>query len=141
VTLADRQRGPDSFHEEFAVHLDPFSREHSHLDLGARVVETNAQESMAMVFQLNQITVGGGFRTALDGAGVNPRVSGNETIGFTRFHHQGDQRGFHFCRQTRQARERNLAEKLRFWKDVCNDPVTEIYFLRLLAFVGIGSSV
>ena len=107
VTLADLEGGANPVDKEGRVHLHALVGEHAHLDLGTRVVETHPEKPVAVVFQLHQFAIGGRLGTALERAGVDPGVSSNQSIGFTGLHHQGGQRGFHFCRQPARAGRRD----------------------------------
>jgi len=55
------------------------------------IEEANAEQSLAMVFDLNKFAVGGRraaaatVRDAKDFTGINPRMTGNNAVGLARF--------------------------------------------------------
>ena len=55
------------------------------LILDSGVIETGAQKALAMVFDLHQLAIGGGLREPEDGTMINPRMAGQDAVGFARF--------------------------------------------------------
>ena len=89
MSLPDRERRADAPFEECLVHLDPVRREDADVDPGPGIVEAGAEKALAMVFNLDELAVGGGLGEAQDGAVVNPGVPRHDAVGFARFEEDG----------------------------------------------------
>ncbi len=56
--------------------------EHADIDLRPGIVEAGAQKALAMVFDLHQLAIGRGLREPEDRAVINPRMAGQNAVGF-----------------------------------------------------------
>jgi hypothetical protein len=52
------------------------------VNLGFGIVEADAEKALAMVFDLHELAVGGGLREAESRAVVEPRMPGDDAVGF-----------------------------------------------------------
>jgi hypothetical protein len=84
MPLPDGQGCTNPFLEESLVWLDPVRGEDADIDLRPRVMESRAQKPLAMVFDLHELAIGGGLREPEHGAMIDPRMAGQDTIGFAR---------------------------------------------------------
>ena len=83
--LPDGQRGADAFLEKFLIHVHAFRREDADVDFGFGIEEADAEQPRAMVFDLHQFAVGDGRGDAQNFAGINPRMTRDDAVGFARF--------------------------------------------------------
>ena len=60
--LPDGERGADAFLEKFLVHLHAFRRQDADVDFGSGIEEADAEQPLAMVFDLDQFAVGDAAR-------------------------------------------------------------------------------
>ena len=82
VFAPHRQRRGDPALEKRLVHLDAVRREDANVDFRLRGVEADAQEALAMVLDLHQLAVGGGLGEPENRAVINPRMPGQDAVGF-----------------------------------------------------------
>ncbi len=66
MPLAHRQRGADAAFKEGLVEFDAFGRQDSDVNLGLGVVNPHADEALAMILDLDQISVCRGVSQAQD---------------------------------------------------------------------------
>ena len=78
------QRGANALLEERFIHGHPLRREHADVDFRFRIVETDAKQTLAMVFELDKLAVSGRLREPQDGALINPRMPCHHAVGFSR---------------------------------------------------------
>ena len=60
MPFADGERGADAFLKKCFVDLDAFRREHADVDLGFGIVKADAEQPLAMVFDLHERAVAAG---------------------------------------------------------------------------------
>ncbi len=77
------QRGADAFLEKGFIRHDAVGGEEADVDLGLGIEQAHAEQALAVVFDLDQIAIGDGMGKAEDFVVVNPRVAGDDAIGFT----------------------------------------------------------
>ena len=78
------QRCANALLEKRFIHGDPLRREHPDVDFRFRIVETDAEQTLAMVFDLDKLAVSGRLRKPQDGALINPRMPRHHAVGFSR---------------------------------------------------------
>ncbi len=82
MPFSDVEGGADATDKKGEVDLDLFRRNHADADLGLGIVKADAKESLAMVFDLDEHAVFRRSGEADDGTGIDPRMTGNNAIGF-----------------------------------------------------------
>ncbi len=85
VFLTHDQGGADAFLEKVLVHFHPFGRKHADVDAGFGIVVAHAQQTLAMVFDLDHFAVAGLGGHAQDGAVIHPRMSRYDAVGLAGF--------------------------------------------------------
>ncbi len=85
MLLPDGERGADAFLEKLFVHLHAFRRKDADIDFGAGIEEADAEQPLAVVFDLDEFAVGDGRGEAKNFAVINPRMTGDDAVGFARF--------------------------------------------------------
>jgi hypothetical protein len=82
VAFADGEGGTDAFLKKFFVGADAVEREEADADLGFGIVKAGAEQALAVVLDLYEVAIGGGLGEAEDLVGVDPRMAGNDAVGF-----------------------------------------------------------
>src|SRR6187200_3351720 len=82
--LAQGQRGTDAFLEKGLVDFDAVRVDQTHVDLRFGIVKADPEEALAMIFDLDDIAVSRRLGETLDVAVINPGMSGEDAVGFTR---------------------------------------------------------
>ena len=78
------QCGANALLEKRFIHGDPLRREQSDVDFRFRIVEADAEQTLAMVFDLDKLAVSRRLREPQDGALINPRMPRHHAVGFSR---------------------------------------------------------
>jgi hypothetical protein len=113
--LPQLQRGPNAFFEKIPVYLCSLRSHHPDIDFGFRVIKPNPKEALAMVLHLHNVTILRRRREPQHRPAVNPRMSCQNTIRFSRTQKHNRQRVFHkFVNSSAE----NVAEKARTAKDI-----------------------
>ena len=85
VLLPDGERVANAFLEKGFVDLDAFRREDADVDFRFGIEKADAEQALAMVFDLDEFAVAGVRGQAENGAVINPRMAGDDAVGFARF--------------------------------------------------------
>jgi len=83
--LPNGESGANSLFKERLIYFDTFGRKHADVNLGPRVIESNAQKSLPMVLHLDQFAVDGRLCKTKNRAVINPGMTGKDPICFTGF--------------------------------------------------------
>lgn len=81
VLLADGQSGGNAVVEELLVQFDAVRGQNPKDDLGARVVNAGAEESLPMILYLDQASIGDFLRDAENGSMINPGMTRDDAVG------------------------------------------------------------
>lgn len=80
--MTQRKRRADALLEESLIHRDVIMREQPDGDFGFRVVKADAEPVFAVVLHLDDIAVLHVRGRVHDGPGVDPRMPGDDAVGF-----------------------------------------------------------
>ncbi len=85
VFLPDGQRRAEALLEECRVGDDPIRREQADVDLGAGIVKARAQQTLAVILDLDEVAIADRLREAEHFVAVNPGMTGDNAVGFAGF--------------------------------------------------------
>src|SRR5438034_11273039 len=102
--LAQSQRSTDAFLEKGLVDFDAVRVDQTHVDLRLGIVKADPEEALAMILDLDNVAIGGWLGKTLNVAVINPRMSGEDAVSFTRAQQDGRQSLHRVCKQRWQLR-------------------------------------